>query len=262
MRSADATLGEIADALHEAESSRKPIEPLAARWPGLDVTDAYRVQLHNIDRRVAAGATVRGHKVGLSSRAMQEMMGVREPDYGHLLDDMFVFEGHDVAMSEMIEPRVEIEVAFVLGDSLPTKGCNAADVIRATEFILPAIEIIDSRIADWKIGIVDTIADNASSGKVVLGGNPVRLADVDVRSIGAKLLRNGDLAESGTAAAVLGNPVTAVAWLAQTVSVFGVSLEAGQVVLPGSCTRAVPVEANDVIRAEFEHLGPVEVRFT
>jgi len=260
--SADSSLRDIADVLNEAESSRKPIAPLAGRWPGLDVTDAYRIQLLNVERRIAAGATVRGHKVGLSSRAMQEMMGVREPDYGHLLDDMFVFEGHDVAMSEMIEPRVEIEVAFVLGDSLPPHGCNAADVIRATEFILPAIEIIDSRIADWKIGIVDTIADNASSAKVVLGGNPVRLTDVDVRAIGASLQRNGDVVETGTAAAVLGNPVTAVAWLAQTVSAFGVSLEAGQVVLPGSCTRAVAVEPGDVVRAEFDELGPVEVCFT
>lgn len=258
----EVALSEIADALYEAESSRKPIAPLAPRWPDLDVADAYRIQLHNIERRVEAGAAVRGHKVGLSSRAMQEMMGVREPDYGHLLDDMFVFEGHDVAMDDMIEPRVEIEVAFVLGDSLPSRGCNAADVIRATEFILPAIEIIDSRIADWKIGIVDTIADNASSAKVVLGGNPVRLTDVDVRAIGATLQRNGEVIETGTAAAVLGNPVTAIAWLAQTVSAFGVSLEAGQVVLPGSCTRAVPVESGDVVRAEFDSLGPVEVHFT
>ena len=259
---ADVSLREAAAALREAESSRKPIEPLAARWPDLDVTDAYRIQLQNIERRVDAGASVRGHKVGLSSRAMQEMMGVREPDYGHLLDDMFVFEGHDVATNEMIAPRVEIEIAFVLGDSLPAHGCNAADVIRATEFILPAIEIIDSRIADWKIGIVDTIADNASSAKVVLGGNPVRLTDVDVRTIGATLQRNGDTVETGTAAAVLGNPVTAVAWLAETVSAFGVSLEAGQVVLPGSCTRAVPVESGDVVRAEFDELGHVEVHFT
>ncbi|MCR9097711.1 MAG: 2-keto-4-pentenoate hydratase [bacterium] len=258
----DATLQEVAAALYDAEASRKPIEPLAARWSDLDVTDAYRIQLHNIERRVEAGAAVRGHKVGLSSRAMQEMMGVDEPDYGHLLDDMFVFEEHDVAMSAMIQPRVEIEVAFVLGDALPARGCNAADVIRATEFVLPAIEIIDSRIADWKIGIVDTIADNASSAKVVLGGNPVRLTDVDVRAIEASLLRNGEVVESGTSAAVLGNPVTAVAWLAQTVSRFDVALEAGQAVLPGSCTRAVDVQAGDVVRAEFDALGHVEVRFT
>lgn len=252
---------EAALALHESESSRKPIPPLVARWPELTVEDAYEIQRINIDRRVQAGAAIRGHKVGLSSRAMQEMMGVREPDYGHLLDEMFVFESDSVAVDELIQPRVEIEVAFVLGASLPTRGCNVADVIRATEFVLPAIEIIDSRIADWQIGIVDTIADNASSARVVLGGNPVRLEDVDVRSIGAALRLNGAIVETGTAAAVLGNPVTAVAWLARTIGTFGVSLEPGHVVLPGSCTRAVPVQAGDAVRADFDTLGHVDVSF-
>ena len=253
---------EAALALREAEASRKPIAPLVSRWPELDVDDAYTIQRANIARRVEAGASIRGHKVGLSSRAMQEMMGVREPDFGHLLEDMFVFEGSEVAMSELIQPRVEVEVAFVLGGSLPARGCNAADVIGATEFVLPAIEIIDSRIADWKIGIVDTIADNASSGKVVLGGRPVRLTDVDVRSIGVAMKRNGDIVETGTADAVLGNPVTAVAWLANTVGAFGVPLEAGQVVMPGSCTRAMPVTAGDAVRADFDRLGHVEVHFS
>jgi len=252
---------EVALALCEAESSRKPIAPLARRWPEIEVVDAYEIQRKNVERRVRDGASIRGHKVGLSSRAMQEMMGVHEPDYGHLLDEMFVFESHSVAMTEFIQPRVEIEVAFVLGSPLPPRGCNAADVIRATEFVLPAIEIIDSRIADWKIGIVDTIADNASSAKVVLGGNPVRLQDVDVRSIGASLRLNGEIVETGTAAAVLGNPVTSVAWLAQTVGAYGVPLEPGHVVLPGSCTRAVPVQAGDHVRADFNKLGHVHVSF-
>lgn len=252
---------EVASALRDAEASRKPIAPLAARWPGLDVRDAYEIQRANIEHRIDAGAAIRGHKVGLSSRAMQEMMGVHEPDYGHLLDDMFVYESDRVAMRDLIQPRVEIEVAFVMGSALPMRGCNAADVIRATEFVLPAIEIIDSRIADWEIGIVDTIADNASSAKVVLGGNPVRLEDIDVRSIGAALRCNGSIVETGTSAAVLGNPVTSVAWLAETVGKFDVSIEAGHVVLPGSCTRAVPVRAGDAVRADFDRLGPVEVRF-
>ncbi len=252
---------DVASALREAEASRKPIAPLASRWPEIDVADAYEIQRANIEHRLRGGATVRGHKVGLSSRAMQEMMGVREPDYGHLLDDMFVFEGARVPCTDLIQPRVEIEVAFVLGAPLPKRGCNAADVIRATEFILPAIEIIDSRIADWQIGITDTIADNASSARVVLGGNPVRLEDVDVRSIGAALSCNGNIVETGTAAAVLGNPVTSVAWLAETIGRFDVSIEAGHVVLPGSCTRAVPVTAGDSVRADFDRLGPVEVAF-
>jgi 2-keto-4-pentenoate hydratase len=252
---------EVALALREAESSRKPIAPLAFRWPEIEVVDAYEIQRINIERRVREGAAIRGHKVGLSSRAMQEMMGVREPDYGHLLDEMFVFESFSVAANELIAPRVEIEVAFVLGSALPKRGCNAADVIRATEFILPAIEIIDSRIAEWKIGIVDTIADNASSAKVVLGGNPVRLQDVDVRNIGATLRLNGEIVETGTAGAVLGNPVTSVAWLARKIGLFDIALEAGHVVLPGSCTRAVTVHAGDFARADFDRLGHVEVSF-
>ncbi|MFK7899044.1 MAG: 2-keto-4-pentenoate hydratase [Myxococcota bacterium] len=252
---------EVAQALREAESTRQPIEPLAKRWSEIDVEDAYEIQRLNIEARIRDGASIRGHKVGLSSRAMQEMMGVREPDYGHLLDDMFVFEGDAVAAEEMLQPRVEIEVAFVLGATLPMKGCHAADVIRATEFILPSIEIIDSRIADWQIGIVDTIADNASSAKVVLGGNPRRLTDLDVRGIGAALRLNGEIVETGTSSAVLGNPVTSVAWLANTIGRFGVALEAGHVVLPGSCTRAVTVRAGDAVRADFEGLGGVDVSF-
>ncbi|MEZ4282788.1 MAG: 2-keto-4-pentenoate hydratase [Myxococcota bacterium] len=252
---------EIALALREAEASRTPIAPLASRWPKVEVEDAYAIQRINIERRVRGGATIRGHKVGLSSRAMQEMMGVREPDYGHLLDDMFVFEGFGVAADELLQPRVEIEVAFVLGASLPKRGCNVADVLRATEFVLPAIEIIDSRIADWKIGIVDTIADNASSAKLVLGGNPVGLRDLDVRNVGAALRVNGEIVETGTAGAVLGNPVTAVAWLARKIGAFDIALEAGHVVLPGSCTRAVAVRAGDHVRADFDALGHVEVSF-
>jgi 2-keto-4-pentenoate hydratase len=253
---------EIAGALREAESSRKPIAPLASRWPDLEVADAYAIQRENVGASIRAGASIRGHKVGLSSRVMQDMMGVHEPDYGHLLDDMFVFEGHSVAMADLIQPRVEIEVAFVLGSPLPKQGCNVADVLRATEFVLPSIEIIDSRIADWKIGIVDTIADNASSAKVVLGGNPVRLTDVDVRQIGASLRLNGEVVETGTSAAVLGNPVTSVAWLAQTIGEFDIALEPGHVVLPGSCTRAVPVQAGDAVRADFDVFGHVDVSFS
>ena len=252
---------EIALALRKAETSRKPIPPLAARWAKLEVADAYSIQRANIEHRLDEGASIRGHKVGLSSRAMQEMMGVHEPDYGHLLDDMFVFEGDRVTVDDLIQPRVEIEIAFVLGAALPTRGCNAADVIRATDFVLPAIEIIDSRIADWQIGIVDTIADNASSARVVLGGNPIRLEDVDVRGIGASLQLDGEIVETGTAAAVLGNPITSVAWLAQTIGRFDVSLEPGHVVLPGSCTRAVAVHTGQAVRADFDRLGSVDVSF-
>jgi 2-keto-4-pentenoate hydratase len=251
-----------ADALWEAEVEGTPIGPLTVDHPQMDVDDAYRIQLLNVERRRSHGRQVRGHKVGLSSKAMQEMMGVGEPDYGHLLDDMFVFEDEQLDLSGLCQPRVEVEVAFVLGSELPAPGCNVADVLRATQYVLPAIEIIDSRILDWKITLCDTIADNASSCRVVLGGRAVRIDDVDLRTVGATLSRNGVDIASGTSAAVLGNPVTAVAWLANKVQAFGVSLQAGHVILPGSCTKAFDVAAGDVVRAEFDVLGGVSIGFT
>jgi 2-keto-4-pentenoate hydratase len=223
--------------------------------------DAYEIQLLNIRRRVNAGATVRGHKVGLSARAMQQMMGVDEPDYGHLLDDMFVFESDAVETTRLCRPRVEVEVAFVLGAPLAGPGCTVADVLAATAFVVPAIEIIDSRIRDWKISLPDTVADNASSGRVVLGGRRTSVADLDLRTIGAVLRRNSEIVETGAAGAVLGNPATAVAWLANKVHTFGVVLDVGPVVMPGSCTRAVDVSPDDVIRADFDQLGHVTVSF-
>jgi 2-keto-4-pentenoate hydratase len=250
-----------ADLLWEADREHRPIPPLSETFAGLDVADAYEIQLVNIGRRLDGGAVVRGHKVGLSAKAMQDMMGVSEPDYGHLLDDMFVFEGDRVGTERLCAPRVEVEVAFVLGESLPAPGCSVADVLRATTFVLPAIEIIDSRIAGWRITLPDTIADNASSAKIVLGGRPTPLAAVDVRTVGAVLRRNGEIVETGAAGAVLGNPATAVAWLANTVHASGVTLDAGHVILPGSCTRAVDVAAGDVIRADFDGLGHVSVTF-
>jgi 2-keto-4-pentenoate hydratase len=251
-----------ADALAIAEADRAPIGRLTDKWPDMNVVDAYEIQLLNIAKKLDAGAVVRGHKVGLSSRAMQQMMGVDEPDYGHLLDTMFVFEDDDVPAADLCYPRVEVEVAFVLKERLEGPSCNVADVLRATDFVLPSIEIIDSRILDWQIKLPDTIADNASSARVVLGGNPRSLRDLDVRMIGAVLSRNGSIVETGVSGAVLGNPATAVAWLANKVHAFGVSLEPGNVIMPGSCTRAIDVKAGDEVRVEFAELGHVSVRFS
>lgn len=251
-----------AEELARAERSRQPIPPLVETYPAIDVTDAYEIQLLNIRRRLAGGAVIRGHKVGLSSKAMQEMMGVGEPDYGHLLSDMFVFEQDVVPVERYLQPRVEFETAFVLGEPLPAPGCTAADVLRCTAFLCPAIELIDSRISDWRIGLCDTIADNASSAGVVLGGNATPLTSVDPRLIGVDVFINDEPVATGRSDAVLGNPVTAVAWLANKVHQFGVSLEAGHVILPGSCTRAFAVQAGDVVRARFDVLGDVSVSFT
>lgn len=250
-----------ATALSAAEASARPIAKLSDTFEGIEVADAYAIQLLQIEQKLAAGRIVRGHKAGLSSRAMQKMMGVDEPDYGHLLDDMFVAEGDTIATDSLCQPRVEFEVAFVLGAPLPAPGCTVADVLRATEFVAPAIEIIDSRFDGWDITLCDTIADNASSARVVLGGRRVPIDDLDLRTIGVVVSRNGELIDTGAAGAVLGNPATAVAWLANKLHTFGVTLEPGHIVLPGSCTRAHDVTAGDVVLAEFAELGPVSVRF-
>lgn len=237
------------------------IPPLTDSCPDLGVDEAYEIQLRNIRRRLDLGDRVRGHKVGLSAKAMQMMLGVDEPDYGHLLETMFCFESDRIDVHRFLQPRVEVEVAFVLGRSLEGPGVTVADVIRATDFVLPAIEIVDSRVEGWRIKLADTIADNASSGAVVLGGSPTLLTEIDVRLVGATLRRNGELRETGASGAVLGNPAVAVAWLANKVAAFGVTLEPGHVIMPGSCTRMIPVEAGDAVRADFDRLGHVSAVF-
>ena len=253
---------EAAAAREAAERDQRPIPPLRATWPDLDVVDAYEIQLLNIRQRLAHGAEVRGHKVGLSSRAMQEMMGVDEPDYGHLLSDMALSEDFPVSAGRYCYPRVEVEVGFVLGAALPGAGCTEDDVLAATEAVAPAIELIDSRIRDWDIRIVDTIADNASSAGFVLGPERVKPSDIDLRGIEARLGRNGEQVAAGRSDAVLGNPVTAVAWLARKVAEFGVTLEAGHVILPGSVHRAVDVRPGDDFEAVLDGLGTVRLSFT
>jgi 2-keto-4-pentenoate hydratase len=253
---------EVAALLAHAESGRKPIRPLAETFPAMDVVDSYEVALVNVRQRLQRGATVVGHKVGLSSEAMQQMMGVDEPDYGHLLDDMALTEETPADVSRYCYPRVEVEVGFILGESLPGTKCTEEDVVRATEHVAPAIELIDSRIVDWRIGLVDTIADNASSAGFVLGKERVRPEEIDLLTIDATLTRNGELVAEGRSDAVLGNPVTAVAWLARKVAGFGVRLEAGHVILPGSCTRAVDARPGDDFQANFKGLGSVSLSFT
>jgi 2-keto-4-pentenoate hydratase len=252
---------ELAADLAQAERSREPIAPLTAAYPDIDVVDAYEIQLINIRQRVAEGARVLGHKVGLSSLAMQQMMGVDEPDYGHLLDEMQVFEDTPVKAGRYLYPRVEVEVGFILSDDLPGAGCTEDDVLAATEALVPSIELIDTRITDWKIALCDTIADNASSAGFVLGQARVSPADIDVKAIDAVLTRNGEVIAEGRSDAVLGNPVTAVAWLSRKVESFGVRLKKGDIVLPGSCTRAIDAHAGDEFVAEFTGLGSVHLSF-
>jgi 2-keto-4-pentenoate hydratase len=256
-----ATRDELAADLAQAERSREPIAPLTAAYPDIDVVDAYEIQLINIRQRVAEGARVLGHKVGLSSKAMQQMMGVDEPDYGHLLDEMQVFEDTRVKAGRYLYPRVEVEVGFILAEDLPGVGCTEDDVLAATEALVPSIELIDTRITDWKIALCDTIADNASSAGFVLGQARVSPADIDVKAIDAVLTRNGEVIAEGRSDAVLGNPVTAVAWLSRKVESFGVRLRKGDIVLPGSCTRAIDARAGDEFVADFTGLGSVRLSF-
>ena len=257
----DAIREQLAADLAAAERTRAPMSPLTDAYPDIDVVDAYEIQLINIRRRLAEGATVVGHKVGLSSEAMQQMMGVDEPDYGHLLADMEVFEDAAVDAGRFLYPRVEVEVGFILADDLPGAGCTEDDVLAATAAFAPSIELIDTRITDWKIKLCDTIADNASSAGFILGAARVSPKDIDITAIDAVLTRNGEVVAEGRSDAVLGNPVTAVAWLARKVDSFGVRLRAGDIVLPGSCTRAIDVRPGDSFVADFAGLGSVRLSF-
>lgn len=248
----------LADRLFAAERDRQPILPLVAERPDLSAADAYQIQLLNVRRR---GGVVVGHKVGLSSTAMQQMMGVDEPDYGHLMADMRLTQDEAVDAGRYCYPRVEIEVAFLLGADLPGEGCTEDDVLEATAALAPSIELIDSRIQDWKISLADTIADNASSAGFVVGSTRVPPGNVDPRGIDAVLFRNDEVVAQGRSDAVLGNPVTAVAWLARTVAGFGVRLRAGHLIMPGACCRAVDAHPGDRFRAVFTGLGEVRLSF-
>jgi 2-keto-4-pentenoate hydratase len=250
-----------ATALESAERDRLPINPLTRTWAHMDVVDAYEIQLLNARRRLAAGAELRGHKIGLTSRAMQQMLGVSEPDYGHLFDDMFVPDGTTLPAADLCQPRVEVEVAFMLDAALEGPGVTVADVLRATAFVMPAIEIIDSRVRDWQITLADTIADNASSARVVLGAKATSPLGIDLRLLGCLLRRNGEIVETGASGAALGNPALAVAWLANKLAQFDTGLESGHIVMPGACMRAADVQAGDVICGEIDQLGSVSVGF-
>jgi 2-oxopent-4-enoate hydratase len=252
----------LAEALAVAERDRTPIPPLTDGHPDLTVDDAYAIQSLNIDRRVADGRLVRGRKVGLTSAPMQRLLGVDEPDFGVLLDDMFVEDGDEIPMEQLLQPRAEAEVAFVMGKDLTGPGVTTSNALAAIEGALPALEIVDSRIADWKIKLADTIADNASSGRVVIGGRLTPVTELDLRLVGVVVSRNGRVIDTGAGAAALGNPARCVAWLANKLATFGDGLRAGDVVIPGALHRMVPVEPGDVFRAEFDHLGAVTVRFS
>lgn len=262
MSTTETPIAALADALAQAERERAPIAPLTELQPGLTVADAYAIQQRNVAARLAAGEVLVGRKIGLTSAPMQRMLGVDEPDFGALLASMRIEDGDALAVGELLQPKVEAEIAVVMGEDLRGPGADALAVLRAAAGVVPAIEVIDSRVADWRIKLPDTIADNASSGRFVLGGVLTPLAGLDLRTVGVVLTCDGALADTGAGAAALGNPLRCVAWLANKLAAFGEHLRAGDVVLSGALHAAVEVRPGQAVRAEFGHLGSVSVRFS
>jgi len=256
------TIVALADRLWRAEAERHPIEPITQIRPDLTIQDAYAIQAYNVRRRVASGRVVRGRRLGRTSRQRQQVLGVEEPDFGVLLDDMFIDEGDLVPMELLLQPRVVATMAFVMAGELAGPGITVADALTAVAGVMPAIEIVDSRIAEWRVQPADTIADNASAGRVVLGGRITSVAAVDLRLVGVLLQRNGAPIESAAGAAALGSPARCVAWVADELGSTGRGLRPGDIVLAGPLHRLVPARPSDCVQAEFAHLGSVTVQFS
>ncbi len=251
----------LGDELYEALSQRRVLEPLSTRYPDISIADAYAVQQHMLARRIAAGERVVGKKIGVTSKAVMDMLGVFQPDFGWLTDGMVFNQGEAVLASSLIQPKAEGEIAFLLKKTLQGPGVTAADVLAATEGVMACFEIVDSRIRDWKIKIQDTVADNASCGVFVLGDRLVDPRDVDLGTCGMVLEKNGEIVATGAGSAALGHPANAVAWLANTLGAYGIALEAGEVVLSGSLAAMVPVKAGDNLRVSIGGIGGCSVRF-
>jgi 2-oxo-hept-3-ene-1,7-dioate hydratase len=265
---ADDAVADAAARLTQAERTRIPIRQLSLQYPEMTIEDAYAVQRVFVEAKLAGGRRLSGRKIGLTSKVMQRSVSIAEPDYGALFDDMFFEDGSEIPHRRFIRPRIEVELAFVLGEPLRGPGCTVFDVLRATEFVTPALEILDARVqmTDPATGhlrtIVDTIADNAADAGIVLGGRAVKPLDVDLRWVGALLYRNGVIEETGVAAAVLNHPANGVAWLANKLGAYGVALEAGLVIMAGSFTRALGAEAGDIFHADYGPLGAITCRFS
>lgn len=256
----DEELRQATDAILKAETTKVPTPQLSKLFPHMELEDAYRVQDLWAEARIAKGARVAGHKIGLTSRAMQMASKFNEPDYGRILDDALYNDGAVIAAGDFLKPRLEVELAFVMAEDLEGPGKRIYDVMRATEVVIPALEIIDYR-TEVPRAIVDTIADNAAFAAIVIGGRPVRPYDVDIRWVGATLSKNGIIEESGVSAAVMGHPAAGIAWLVNKLHAVGTGLKKGQIVLGGSFTRPVDIAAGDVIQVDYGPLGAIGVSF-
>ncbi|MDP3671381.1 MAG: 2-oxopent-4-enoate hydratase [Telluria sp.] len=252
---------QLGDELYQALVARTVVEPLTNRYPDLSVEHAYQIQQRMIERRLQAGERIIGKKIGVTSRAVMNMLGVYRPDFGYMLDGMIYNEGESIDMATLIQPKAEGEIAFILKKDLMGPGVTNADVLAATECVMPCFEIVDSRIRDWKIKIADTVADNASCGVFVLGDQAVDPRKIDLALCGMVLERNGEIVATGSGAAALGSPVNAVAWLANTMGALGIPLKAGEVILSGALAAMFPAKAGDNFRVSIGGMGSCSVRF-
>jgi 2-oxo-hept-3-ene-1,7-dioate hydratase len=261
------TIQQLAAELHESEKSRVQLTHFSRRFPQMTIEDGYAISREWVKTKLAEGRVVKGHKIGLTSRAMQLSSQITEPDYGTLLDDMFFEQGGDIPFTRFIAPRIEVELAFVLGKRLQGPQVTIFDVLAATDYVVPAVEIIDARIEQFDREtkaprrVFDTIADNAANAGIVTGGRPVKPDAVDLRWVSALLYKNGVIEESGVAAAVLNHPATGVAWLANKLAPWGECLEPGEVVLGGSFTRPITALPGDTFHVDYGPLGSVAFRF-
>jgi len=253
---------DAARALYDARRTRTTIAPFTDDDPGLGARDGYAVQQELVSLLLADGDRIVGYKAGITSRPMQRLIGVDVPDFAPVFASTLYADRDEIPLSRFIQPKVEAEIAFVLGEELAGPGVTVADAYRATAAVVAAVEIVDSRIADWRIKLADTVADLASNGALAVASRMVPLHGLDVRLIGMMLTRNGELVDTGAGAAALGDPGSVVAWLANTLGELGVPLQPGHLVLTGALHAAVPMAAGDVFRAEFDRLGSVTVRVT
>ncbi len=247
--------------LLEAEKTQQSVAPLSERGTSFSVEDAYQVQLETVKSKVEEGHKIVGKKIGLTSKPMQQLLGVDEPDYGHLFSNMVVENESVIPADRVIQPKVEAEIAFVLKETLSGPNVTKEDVLKATDYVVPSIEIVDSRVKDWKITLADTIADNASSCLYALGTTSKQIEEIDLVQLGMVLYKNGEIVETGVGALAMGHPAECVAWLANKLYEFGESLNAGEVVLSGALSAAVVAEPGDHFTAKLAHLGEVNIRF-
>lgn len=250
------------DELYEALINLSVLEPLTDQEPDMSIEDAYLISQHILNRRLSEGEKVVGKKIGVTSQAVMDMLEVDQPDFGFLTDAMQCQNGDTIVINEtLIQPRAEGEIAFLLKDDLIGPGVTTDDVIKATEGVFACFEIVDSRIKDWKIKIQDTVADNASCGLFVLGDNMASLDDLDLSNCAMSFEKNGEVVATGTGAVAMNSPLNCVAWLANTLGSFGISLNAGDIILSGSLVPLIPASPGDHMRVDIEGIGSAAINF-